>query len=72
MNSVTDRAPQDRGEAQEGALLLGDGDPEDGLALLTDLAALGDVAQLVEVEVGAGQDEGEALAGQVVLRRRSA
>ena len=63
-----DRAgPQDRGEAQEGALLLGDGDPEDGLALLTDLAALGDVAQLVEVEVGAGQDEGEALAGQVVL-----
>ena len=53
-------------EAQERALLLGDGDGEDALATLTELGALGDVAQRVEVEIRAREDVDQGLVVDVV------
>ena len=65
-----DRPPAEhRGEAQELALDLGDRHPQDRLALLAELTALGNVTQLVEVEVGAAQHAGEPLPGDPVLGR---
>ncbi len=48
--------PQIAAEVEEGPLALGDGHRQHALALLANLAALGDVAQAMEVDVGAGQN----------------
>src|SRR3546814_13235492 len=48
--------------SREAARLLGDGDGDDRLALLAQLGALGDVAQAVEIDVGAGVDAHQHLA----------
>ena len=66
---------QHRGEAEELPLDLGNGHAEDRLALLADLAALGDVAQLVEVEVRPREHAGQSLplqavGGDVLLQTR--
>ena len=55
-----DHAPVDElAKLAEAAGPLGDSDREDRLAFFTDLGALGDVAQPVEIHIGAADDGGE-------------
>ena len=62
-----DLAPTQRGAKRlEGAGAFGDGDGQHGLALLADLGPLGDVAQAVEVHVGAAGQGHQRLTVQAV------
>ena len=59
--------PQHLHEAPVGAGLLRDRDGQQGFAPFADLGALGDVAQAVEVEVGAGIDGNQGAAFEPAL-----
>src|SRR5690606_2795312 len=64
-------------EGLEAARLLGNGHGDDRFTLLAQLGTLGDVAQAVKIDIGAGVDgdqhlAGDAFAGNVFLDARDA
>src|SRR5690606_9302778 len=62
------RAPaQQLAELEEAALLFRNGHRQQSLTLFTQLAALGDIAQAVEVYVGTRKHVRQTLAANVVL-----